>query len=126
MAGGRPPMFNTPEELERKVDEYFKTETDQTWTGLALHLGFNSRQALNYYMDEKPEFLDPLKKALSKIEIMYEKGLKSKNPAGYIFALKNFNWKDKIEQEQSGGTKNEFKVTIIDSGADIPEESKGV
>lgn len=95
--GGKPPMYNSPEELEKKVDSYFEDENTPTWSGLALYLGFNSRQALNYYMDEKPGYLDPLKKALLKIEIEYEKGLAGRNPAGSIFALKNFGWTDRQE-----------------------------
>lgn len=90
-------MFKTPEELKQKVESYFDEEKVPTWSGLALYLGFNSRQALNYYMDEKPGFLDPLKKALLKIEIEYEKGLAGRNPAGSIFALKNFGWTDRQE-----------------------------
>lgn len=95
--GGKPPMYTSPEELSKKVDSYFEDEDSPTWSGLALYLGFNSRQALNYYMDEKPGYLDPLKKALLKIEIEYEKGLAGRNPAGSIFALKNFGWTDRQE-----------------------------
>lgn len=95
--GGKPPMYTSPEELSEKVDSYFEDEDSPTWSGLALYLGFNSRQALNYYMDEKPGYLDPLKKALLKIEIEYEKGLAGRNPAGSIFALKNFGWTDRQE-----------------------------
>lgn len=112
MPAGRPPLFNSPEALEAAVTNYFSEDNKTpTWVGLALHLGFNSRQALNYYMDEKPEFLDPLKKALSKIEENYEKGLFGRNPAGSIFALKNFGWKDKQEVENSGSVKHNHTIT---------------
>lgn len=100
---GRPRIWDDPELLEKEVENYFQTEVQPTWTGLALHLGFESRQSLNNYMD-KPEFFYPIKKALTRIENQYEKGLYGRNPAGAIFALKNFNWKDKQEVEQSGGT----------------------
>lgn len=106
---GRPPIWDNPEALEKSVDEYFNTETQPTWTGLALHLGFESRQSLNNYMD-KPEFFYPIKKALTKVENLYEKGLYGRNPAGAIFALKNFNWKDKqeIDQNVKGGLNIRF------------------
>ena len=35
----------------------------------------------------------------------------SKSPIGYIFALKNFGWKDKIEQEITNKT---YDVDLVD------------
>lgn len=122
----RPPFWDDPIEFEKQVDAYFENkEIAHTWTGLAIHLGFDSRQSLQDYKD-KEGFAYPIKKALLRIESIYEEALFNKNAAGPIFALKNFNWRDKQEVEQSGGTKNELKVTIIDSGADIPGKPKGV
>lgn len=114
MAGnpGRPPIWTDPEKFAVAVDEYFAaaeiSESNPTWTGLALHLGFESRQSLQDYK-EKDGFSYPIKKALAKIEENYEQGLFSRNPAGAIFALKNFGWKDKQEVEQSGG----LKITAV-------------
>lgn len=94
---GRPSIWNDPEAFDRAVDEYFENkETVHTWTGLAIHLGFESRQSLQDYK-EKEGFSYPIKRALLKIEEKYEKALFNKNAAGPIFALKNFNWKDKQE-----------------------------
>ena len=49
-AGGRPPLYSTPEKLEEKIEEYFKwclsSGIKSTIPGLALHLGFQSRKAL--------------------------------------------------------------------------------
>ncbi len=112
---GRPPTWTDPIEFDKAVDSYFESTNEPTWTGLTLHLGFNSRQALNYYMEEKPEFLNSIKKALSRIESKYENiAIYSKMPTGAIFALKNFGWKDKQEVEQSGKTEQELTVRILD------------
>jgi hypothetical protein len=98
---GRPPIWDDPEKFEEAVDEYFTDpDINHTWTGLAIHLGFESRQSLEDYK-KKPGFSYPIKKALLKIEEKYENGLFGKNPAGSIFALKNFGWRDKQEIEQT-------------------------
>lgn len=101
--GGRPPIWDDPIKFSQAVDDYFENiEIRHTWTGLALHLGFESRQSLEDYK-KRDGFLTPIKKALLRIENQYEEGLFGRNPAGSIFALKNFQWKDKQEIEQSGG-----------------------
>lgn len=105
---GRPPLWDDPEKFEEEVDKYFEDETQfpHTWTGLARYLGFESRQSLEDYKS-KEGFSYPIKKALLRIEEIYEKSLFSKNAAGPIFALKNFGWRDKQEIDQktehSGG-----------------------
>ena len=98
----RPPMWDDPIKFDKAVEDYFNGNEHPTWTGLALHLGFESRKSLHDY-GQKDGFSYSIKKALLRIEEQYEKGLIGRNPAGSIFALKNFNWKDKQEVEQSGG-----------------------
>ena len=52
IGGGCPPLFKEPEELRDKILEYFDSEKDNnkiTITGLALHLGFCSRQSFYDY-----------------------------------------------------------------------------
>lgn len=70
-------------------------------TGLAIYLGFESRQSLYDYL-EKPEFSYHIKKALLQVENTYEKGLWDGKVVGPVFALKNMGWTDKQEVEQSG------------------------
>ena len=92
----RPAIWTDPEAFEEAVDSYFSnTEINHTWTGLAIHLGFESRQSLEDYK-EKDGFSYPIKKALLRIERKYEEAM-MKQPAGAIFALKNFGWRDKQE-----------------------------
>lgn len=115
MAGGRPLKFQTVEELDEKIADYFaKTDKSEwTWTGLALHLD-TSRETLSNYQ-ERPEFFDSLKKALLKVENGYEIDLKKHGRSGTIFALKNFDWKDKQEVDQ----KTEHSGTVGFTGINI-------
>ena len=106
MDNGRPPIWKDPKEFAESVEGYFKQWDDNpemrgtpTWTGLAIYLGFESRQSLEDYK-KKEGFLTPIKKALIRIETIYEQMLFSRNPAGSIFALKNFGWSDKQEIDQ--------------------------
>lgn len=67
-------------------------------TGLAIFLGFESRQSMYDYL-KKPDFSYSIKKALLKVENSYESGLWLEKPTGVIFALKNMGWTDKIETD---------------------------
>lgn len=97
----RPLKWTDPEEFAKKVDEYFEDTTiKHTWTGLALYLGFAGRDGLWEY-GKKERFSYPVKKALSKIETIYEERLDTKAAVGAIFALKNFGWTDKKELEHT-------------------------
>lgn len=134
--GGRPPKFATPEQLNEMIDAYFVhiqgekvTKVDEagnveeTWkrlpepatiTGLALFLGFCSKQSL-YDYGEKVEFTYPIKKARMLIECEYEKKLSGQMPTGSIFALKNMGWQDKSQTEISGGLQIE-QITGMEFG----------
>jgi len=116
---GRPPIWDDPDAFDKKVDEYFETEKSPTWTGLAIHLGFESRKSLDDYA-KKPEFSYSVKKGLQRIENVYEKAILKGNPAGAIFALKNFGWKDKHEVEQSGG----LNITAVWDKSLIPSSTE--
>ena len=117
----RPAIYNTIEELELSIDDYFNIFTleeniiylqdkqwNMTWwdfkrvpsvTWLALHLGFKSRQSLIDY-DWRAEYSDTIKKAKLFVENFNEERLLQWK--GYwpwiMFNLKNnFDWKDKSE-----------------------------
>ena len=98
MQAGRPPTYSTPEDMQVMIDKYFsdmdKLKRPYTVTGLALALGFTSRQAILNYED-KLTFVDTLKKAKLKIENfneykLYDKGTPT---AGVIFNLANNRWR---------------------------------
>lgn len=105
MPAGRPPLYETPEAFTEKVKEYFANEVSPenppTITGLALYLGFDSRQSF-YDYEEREAFSYTVKRARTFIENEYEKKLHGNSCTGAIFALKNMGWKDKTEQEIHG------------------------
>lgn len=120
--GGRPPMYETVEEMQEKIDAYFEEckgriltdgegntifdkygyplivdQKPLTVTGLALALGFNSRQTLLNYQD-KEEFMDTITRAKTRIEQYAEERLFDKDGAnGAKFSLANNfeGWKEK-------------------------------
>lgn len=95
--GGRPPKFQTPEEMQDAVDRYFEKceygkivtiirkgkpvlitqRIPKTMAGLTLALGFSSRQSLHDYADRGPKdnsdtdslrFLDVIACARNEVE----------------------------------------------------------
>lgn len=124
MAGGRPPKYKTKEEMEEKIEKYFKecaghplTDEDGkqiynrygypviidrkplTVTGLALALGFTSRQALLNYQGKK-DFVDTITRAKSRVEQYAEERLFDKEgSSGAQFSLKN-NFKGWNEEQK--------------------------
>lgn len=119
MTAGRPAKFTNDNKLQEAIQDYFnnpptkkivigKGESAQvvelpilTITGLAYHLGFESRQSF-YDYERKSEFSYTIKRARLFIENDYEKQLQVGNTVGAIFALKNFGWTDKQEIQHSG------------------------
>lgn len=104
---GRPPIYNTPEEMVKAAASYFDFETrgrgknaisKPTLSGLIFHLGFASRQTF-YEYKAKDDFKDTIARLVMFVESCYEKQLYAGNFAAQ-FALKNINatdWKDKSE-----------------------------
>ena len=98
--GGRPPKYKNKEEIEKLINDYFKECEGEpyfdedgypvinskgavvykkqpkppTVTGLALALGFNTRLSLLNYQ-AKPEFMNTIIRAKSKIEEYSERRL---------------------------------------------------
>lgn len=99
MPAGRPLKFQSVEELEDKINEYFSVTPfeEHTITGLALHLDTTRELLCDYEL--KDEFSDTIRRSKMMIENAYEKRLIKRGNAGDIFALKNFGWKDKTEQD---------------------------
>tara|TARA_R110002012_G_scaffold25023_2_gene82995 strand:+ start:1033 stop:1416 length:384 start_codon:yes stop_codon:yes gene_type:complete len=99
--GGRPPIFEKPEDLEEKCLGYFehcRENTEKpTITGLTLFVGFCERKSWDDYAKRK-EFLHVVKRAKLTVENSYEVSAGTFD----IFALKNMGWKDKQEVSHSG------------------------
>jgi hypothetical protein len=111
---GRAKAYKTPEDLQKKVDEYFQyceeKKVPPTMSRLALFLGFKTRQSLiNYRFGVGYEEYEPiLTEAKLRVEAHTEEDLLTKGRVtGQIFSLKNNfeNWKDvhtlKAEVEQN-------------------------
>lgn len=111
--GGRPLKFQSVEELQKKIDEYFGTTSEerQTITGLALYLDTSRETLMNY--EEKDGYFDTIKRAKDRIQETYEHSLKKRGNAGDIFALKNFGWTDKQEIVQTNVINQADKNDII-------------
>lgn len=125
---GRPPKFNTPEELQNKIDAYFKNCPDKrqfvtkigevievpmpTICGLCYYLGFESRQSF-YDYEENDKFSYTIKRARLFIEKEYEQMLQTPNCTGAIFALKNMGWLDKSSQEITGANGEPLAVKKV-------------
>lgn len=129
MPAGRPPKYDTPEQMQEIIDLYFLAcrynqlgeedellkdlsddqirmvksveELNPIISGLAYVLDMTT-QALRDY-EKKDEFLCTIKKAKQKVEMNLEQRLAGNAVTGSIFSLKNnFGWKDKTEQELTG------------------------
>jgi len=101
MAMGRPLKFKSVKKLQVLIDEYFtKCDQDETpylITGLALHLDTTRKTLLEY--QERPDFVNAILKAKTRVEASYESSLRTNGRAGDIFGLKNFGWADKRQIE---------------------------
>lgn len=104
---GRPLKFKSVEELQEKIDNFFKTCDEKkepyTMTGLALALDTSRNVLLTY--ENKDEYSNSIKKARNKCEAYAEKCLFSNkaSTAGVIFNMKNnYGWADKNITEHQG------------------------
>lgn len=129
---GRKLRYETPEEFAAAIEDYFDKcegkmlEVDgkpvfdkyghpviigahpPTMTGLALHLGFTSRQAFLNYKGRK-EFFDTYTRARARCEMYAEERLYDKDGArGAQFALQyGFGW---AQEEQDAEKKVVLKI----------------
>ena len=132
---GAPPMYKTVEEMQAKIDAYIGGHVGRqledkdgnpvmykgqpvivdsyplTVTGLAVALGFRSRQALLNYQYKDPGFDDAISRAKTYIEAYVESRLFDKEGCnGAKFSLSNNfrGWQEKQEIEVSS------KVITVD------------
>lgn len=111
-AGG-PPLKYNPEQLEKKIMEYFENVDKEnvqrklkrdtrykpyTISGICVYLDI-SKETWNRY-SKQAEYHDPIKRCKARVENYVEEGVLngSLNSIGGIFNLKNnFGWVDKTE-----------------------------
>jgi hypothetical protein len=138
------PKF-TPAELASRIDEYFiyikgkyrmtktppKTEGGKltrtkvcerepelaTISGLALYLGFSSREVFDDCM-RRGKFADILKRGCLRVQAVYESRLHQHSTSGAIFALKSMGWNEKFEPKkpEETTTLKTLSIKIIESG----------
>ena len=134
-------MYKTKEEIQEKIDAYFKDCEGEilrdaegnpvvdkygyavkvgvrplTITGLALALGFNSRQALLNYQ-AKEEFHDTILRAKAKVEQYAEERLFDKDGAnGAKFSLSNNfeGWREKQQIEADVNSEVTISIELSD------------
>ncbi|MBR6688795.1 MAG: DNA-packaging protein [Clostridia bacterium] len=117
-AGGRPPKYKTKEEIQEKIDEYFKmcklNNKPYTITGLGLALDMSRQDLINY--SKKDEFFDTIKRAKMRVENYLEERLINDSSAtGIIFNLKNnYGWKDKQENVNVGVSYEDYIKRVED------------
>lgn len=143
---GRPLAYKSPEEMQEKIDAYFEEcagkplldpktgepfmdkngdpilygRKPYTITGLALAIGFNSRQSLLNYQG-RPEFMDTITRAKAVVEEYAETRLFDKDGAnGAKFALaNNFNgWREKKEIEADVKAETTIIIELTDDDDD--------
>ena len=145
---GKPPKYKDPEEMQKVIDAYFEEckgepfinsetglplVTDKghviwnippkppTVTGLALALGFTSRQALLNYQAKKA-FVDTVTRAKSRVEEYAESRLFDKDGAnGAKFSLANNfkGWSEKQDVNLKG--KMNLKPVVFEGEGEIPD-----
>ena len=134
-------MYKTKEEIQEKIDAYFEEckgrqmldvegeivrdkygypviidSRPPTITGLALALGFTSRQALLNYQ-AKEEFIDTITRAKAKVEQYAEERLFDKDGAnGAKFSLaNNFDgWREKQQIEAEVSSEVTINIELSD------------
>lgn len=141
---GRPPIYDNVDDMIIKIDEYFDslipevlkikdviqlhpktgeplyTRPDYpTQEGLALYLGYASKQSL--YDNDKGDFSYPIKRAKTRIcERAVQFGMRDEIPTALaIFIMKNFGYTDKMDIQHSGEMTIGKPPTLED--AEFPE-----
>lgn len=138
---GRPKKFNTPEEMQEKIDAYFEwcdlprrvitgnngnvkvVYEPYTISGLCIHLDITRETLCDYGKD--PIFSDTVKKGKQKVENWVEKKAITGelNPIFSIFSMKhNFGWKDNQQNITINQTSTVNDVVL--EGDELKEEMK--
>lgn len=123
---GRPPLFDSPDQMDKAINEFIANtpKNELTITGMAMWLGFESRQSF-YDYEKNAEYSYIIKKARLAVENGYELSLRSSSVTGAIFALKNMGWKDRTETTLSDPDGNALPPAVINVFTNQPEQKQG-
>lgn len=146
---GHPPRYATVEQMQAVIDRYFEdckgepiigddgmpildkwgkpfiiNERPPTVTGLALALGFTSRQALLNYQ-AKAAFVDTVLRAKARIEAYAEERLFDRDgQRGAEFSLKyNFRWVN--DEKKDDGGESACGVAELPAVLPAPQDAGG-
>jgi hypothetical protein len=116
--GGRPRKFTDADKLfydgMKYINECIENKKPILFTGLAVSLGTYKDVLHDYesgmYDDDSNKFSTSIKRLKVYCERFAEERIFSTQPAGAIFALKNYGWKDKTETDINLGGEG---LTII-------------
>lgn len=109
---------------ERKI--IIRDAEPATIAGLALYLGFDSKQEFDA-CEKRGKFAKLIKRARLRVETAYEKKLYQQSSSGAIFALKSMGWNEKPDNNPTPMiTVKTFKVKIIESGPQPAANEKDV
>lgn len=118
---GQPRKIKSVDEMEKLIDRYFldicNKENRPTVEGLAIHLGFLSRQSLLNYEGYGKEYKNSLKRAKLYIESQIVQGAMTGKLNSHFctFSLKNnFGWKEKTELEVGNAPSRRFNINFTD------------
>ncbi|NOW97238.1 terminase small subunit [Mucilaginibacter sp. SG564] len=111
---GKDPALTTQKVWDREPET-------ATIAGMALFLGFSSKQEFEAY-EVSGKHADVLKRGRLRLEAAYESRL-YQTPTGVIFALKTLGWNDKPEIQKPSKTGKTLQVEIRNTGL-IPAGSE--
>lgn len=116
MTAGRPAIYSSPEELQKKIDDFFmwceESERVPLQDELAYFLGFSSRQSLTDYQ-KREDFSYIIERAKLRCGIeINQLGLQNKLNAQLVKLnlSSNYGYSDKAEIEHS--SKTPINITI--------------
>ena len=138
--GGRPRAYNTVEEMQVLIDEYFEIKKGHTRkmvlksgaiveipdpepvhiAGLCAYLGLTNETLLQY--QKKEEFSEPIKNAKQLCEeYAVNMCFKGKNKADFVL-MNNFGWRNRSEQENTG--QGIVSITAVITEKELEEAQK--
>jgi hypothetical protein len=131
------PYFDRKVTLVNLIESYFSkalTNVDSkskpfeppTLIGLALHLGFKSKEDFKRF-ENGAKLGSTLTQARFRIMAYYESRLHYPSPAGAIFALKSMGWQEKpIAAKVAPRRVKSIKVKLVESGPKPSSSEKEV
>ena len=129
--GGRPPVYETEEEIHAKIYEYLEWEEKTskgkyTIEGCALYLGFASRQSMQDYK-ENPKFSYVMGRFYLFMAHYHAQGLKwAGSYQGSAFWLKNFGGYVEESIQHQNQTITTVTPRVVDTGVPLANDEKSV